>query len=104
MPTVVGVWLMSPSVRLPRVEIAGWRHACRSLVAPSGWWCGWLSGVVPRGVGVGWMHPFCVTKGFVLVHCWVSGAACGCSCWALAWISHVVVVGCVWGLCCVRTV
>ena len=47
------VWLMSPSVRLPRVEIAGWRHTCRSLVAPSGWWCGWLSGVVPRGVGVG---------------------------------------------------
>ena len=48
--------------------------------------------------------PVCVTKDYALVHCWVSGAAQGCSCWALAWIGHCVVVGCVWGLCCVRTV
>ena len=41
---------------------------------------------------------------FMLVHCWVSGAALGCSCWALMSAGHVVVVGCVWGLCCVRTV
>ena len=33
---------------------AGWRHTFKVMVAPSGWWCGWLSGVcacVVLGVG-----------------------------------------------------
>ena len=69
------------------------------------WWCGWAE----KGCALTWcwgwvVTPVCVTKEYALVHCWVSGAAQCCSCWALAWISHVVVVGCVWGLCCVRTV
>ena len=37
--------------------------------------------------------PVCVTKEYALVHCWVSGAAQGCSCWALMSAGHV---GCGW--------
>ena len=37
--------------------------------------------------------PVCVTKEYALVHCWVSGAAQGCSCWALMLAGRV---GCGW--------
>ena len=83
----------SPSVRLPRKYFAGWRHTFKVMVASSGWWCGWPFRGCAHMVLVGWMHPVCVTKEYALVHCWVSGAAQGCSCWALMLAGHV---GCGW--------
>ena len=81
-------------MRLPRKYFAGWRHTFKVMVAPSGWWCGWAEkGLCAHVVPGGWMHPVCVTKEYALVHCWVSGAAQGCSCWALMWAGHV---GCGW--------
>ena len=95
----------SPSVRLPR------KYFCRVETHLQGhggivWMVVRLAceGVVRRVVPGGWMHPVCVTKEYALVHCWVSGAAQGCSCWALMSAGCLCVVGCVWGLCCVRTV
>ena len=55
---------------------AGWRHTLGSwLRRLDGGACG-LRGVVrPRGVGVGGYTELRDKSVFVLVHCWVSGAA-----------------------------
>ena len=83
----------SPSVRLPRKYFAGWRHT-EVMTALLRWWCAWpVKGLCAHMVPGGWMHPVCVTKEYALVHCWVSGAAHGCSCWALMSAGHV---GCGW--------
>ena len=95
-PTVVGlfVWLMSPSVRLPQVlNLPGGD-------TPSGHGCTvWM---VVRLACDGCAAAWCLVGGciwlrdkrvFMLVHCWVSGAALGCSCWALMLAGRV---GCGW--------
>lgn len=62
--------------------------------------------MVVRSHGVGWVDASGLRdkRLFMLVHCWVSGAAHVVPVGPLRWIGHCVVVGCVWGLCCVRTV
>ena len=62
----------------------------------------WL-GCVLRGVGLVDTPVLRDKRGFSLVHCWVSGAALGCSCWALCVDDLFCGCLCV-GLCCVRTV
>ena len=95
----------SPSVRLPRKYFAGWRHTFKVMVAPSGWWCGWpfrgcahmvlvggYAGLRDKRFDMRWCTVGCLGQHKVV--------PVGLSCR----LATLVVVGCVWGLCCVRTV
>ena len=72
----------------------------RVVVALLGWWCGWPVMVV-RSHGVGWVDASGLRdkRLFMLVHCWVSGAAhvvpVGPLRESVTWLWLVVCGGCV---------
>ena len=84
----------SPSVRLPRKYFCRVETHLRVVVALSGWWCGWpVMVVLPHGAWLVDASGLRDKRVNVLVHCWVSGAAQGCSCWALMLAGRL---GCGW--------
>ena len=103
---VIGCVVESPSVRLPRKYFCRVETHLQVMVALLRWWCVWPV----KGCALTWCwlggHTGLRDKRFDMRWCTVGclgqhkvvpvGLSCG--------LATLVVVGCVWGLCCVRTV